>query len=46
MTIVKLIHSYVDPWHFCMDPDSDPDPHLWLTDPDLGIFVSDLQDDN
>jgi hypothetical protein len=26
--------------------DTAPDPHLWLTDPDPAIFVTDLQDAN
>ncbi len=43
--------SVADPWHFS----TDPDPHLWLTDPDTyplvrgadpAIFVNDLQDGN
>ncbi len=40
--------SVADPWHF----GTDPDPHLWLTDPDSNpdlapdIFVSKLQDGN
>ncbi len=37
-----LIISVSDPWHFGTDSDA----HLWLADPDLAIFVNDLQDGN
>ncbi len=42
----QLEAFFVDPWPYGTDPDS----YLWRTDPDSdpdpGIFVSDLQDDN
>ncbi len=40
--LVGVVDSIADPRYFGMDPD----PHLWLTDPDSAIFVANLRDGN
>jgi hypothetical protein len=36
---VRIVESVGDPWHI----GADPDPHLWLTDPDPTVFFSDFK---